>query len=68
MTHIEINRIISRTSENSIRETLNNDSLDGVVVTATFKKTPALEVRSAYTFKKDAEVSSAGNAVEEGLN
>lgn len=67
MTHIEINRIISQASKNSIRETLNNDSLDGVVVTATFKKTPALEVRSAYTFKKDAEVS-VDNAAEEGLN
>lgn len=67
MTHIEITRIISQASENSIRETLDNDSLDGVVVTATFKKTPALEVRSAYTFKKDAEVS-VDNTAEEGLN
>lgn len=67
MTHIEITRIISRASENSIRETLGNDSLDGVVVTAAFKKTPALEVRSAYTFKKDAEVS-VDSSNEEGLN
>lgn len=67
MTHIEINRLISQASENSIRETLNSDSLDGVVVTATFKKTPALEVRSAYTFKKDADVS-VDNTAEEGLN
>lgn len=68
MTHNEINRLISQASENSIRETLNNDSLDGVVVTATFKKTPALEVRSVYTFKKDAEVSVDNNDTEEGSN
>lgn len=52
----EIKTIVNDAFDHALEQTLSQEGLEGVSFTATFKKTPALEIKSVYGFRKGEEV------------
>ncbi len=56
MTTKEITAMISAQAEKAMESTASAESIEGFTLTATFKKAPALEIKTSFSFKKGADI------------